>query len=336
MTEGRRNLNMYLPVYIIFLGIYLFASIIDPNFFTWGNNMNLFARITPLVFAGMAQTFVILTAGIDLSIGSIISLTNVIAASLPWVDTSQNIILWIFIPPLVGLSAGMFNGVIITRGGFPPLIVTLATGAIYKGISLFIMPEPGGSISLAVARKATGNLMGIIPSPLIIFLAVVFACHIILNRTDFGRSVYAIGGNETIAYQSGIPCTRIKTLAYGMSGLLGAFGGMFLSARIFSGDPLIGDPYLLNSIAVAVISGTSLAGGRGGVAGIIGGAYIFFLISNILNLLGISSFYQYVVRGLVLIAALTVTSLEISLDIKVLLRRIFHPSISTSTGEAEE
>src|SRR5512136_50170 len=162
MTAQQRNLRLYIPVYSIFLTIYLVACFIEPNFFTWNNNVNLFTRVTPLIFAGMAQTFVILTGGIDLSIGSIIGLTNVVAASLPWIDTPLNIILWFFIPPLIGLSMGLLNGVIITKGRFPPLIVTLATGTIWEGVTLFLMPEPAGSVSVSVATITTGTIFKLI------------------------------------------------------------------------------------------------------------------------------------------------------------------------------
>ncbi len=325
MTATQRDIGLYLPVYIIFLLIYIFACFLEPNFFTWNNNVNLFTRITPLIFAGMAQTFVILTGGIDLSIGSIIGLTNVIAATLPFVDTPYNILLWLFIPPLVGLSMGLLNGIIIAKGGFPPLIVTLATGAIWKGVSLFIMPVPGGSVSLSVAMNTTGLLFNKIPVPLIVLSASVFAFHGVLKRTPFGRSIYAIGGNEAVAYESGIPCSRVKIWVYGVCGLLSAFAGMFLSARMFSGDPLVGEPYILNSIAVAVIAGTGLMGGKGGVLGIIGGAYIFLLINNILNLLAISSFYQFVAKGLVLIIALAVTSSGATSDLGKILKDLVFP-----------
>lgn len=310
MTANQRNLRLYLPVYSILMLIYALACFIEPTFFTWNNNVNLFTRITPLIFAGMAQTFVLLTGGIDLSIGAIIGLTNVIAASLPYVGTPLNMLLWLLIPPLVGLIMGLVNGLIITKGGFPPLIVTLATGAIWKGVTLFIMPIPGGSVSLAIATHVNGMLFGIIPVPLLIFLGGVVIFHFVLTRTTFGRSIYAIGGNESVAYESGIACQTIKLWVYGFSGLLGAFAGMFLSAWMFSADPLVGEPYILNSIAVAVIAGTSLMGGRGGVAGIIGASYIFQLLSNILNLLAISTFYQFVAKGLVLIVALAWTSSE--------------------------
>jgi ribose transport system permease protein len=308
MTEKQRNLKLLVPVYAIFIFIYLLACFIEPTFFTWNNNVNLFTRITPLIIVGIAQTFVILTGGIDLSLGASIGLANVIAASLPFVDTSFNIVAWLLVPPLVGLAVGLVNGLIITRGGFPPLIVTLATGAIWKGVSLFILPEPGGSVSRGIVRTVAGSIAGILPVPLLVFLVMVFLFNTVLRHTAFGRSIYAVGGSETIAYESGIPCDRIKIGVYSLSGLLGGLAGMFLSAWMNSGDPLVGEPYILNSIAVAVIAGTSLAGGTGGIAGIIGGAYIFHLLNNILNLLAISTFYQYVARGLALIIALAITS----------------------------
>jgi ribose transport system permease protein len=208
----------------------------------------------------------------------------------------------------------------------------LATGAIWQGITLYIMPIPGGAISLSIARTVTGFILKMIPTPLIIFLVAVFIFNYILKRTAFGRSIYALGGNETIAYESGIPCTRVKIWVYGVSGLLGAFAGMFLSSWMFSADPLIGQPYILNSIAVAVIAGTSLAGGRGGIVGIIGGAYIFHLINNILNLLAISTFYQFVAKGLVLILALAITSSGATLNIRGLIRRYILPK-NKSTEE---
>jgi ribose transport system permease protein len=307
MTEKQRDLSLYLPVYLIAIVIYIIAGIVEPAFFTWNNNINLFTRITPLVLAGLAQTFVMLTGGIDLSIGSIISLTNVISVSLIFLNKLEYIIMWLFILPLLGLAMGLINGFIITKGGFPPLIVTLATGAIWQGVALIVMPIPVGEVDLSVSRALIGKVFNLIPSPLLIFLFFIFISYFILKKTEFGRSIYALGGNETIAYESGIPCKKIKFMAYGVSGILGAFTGLFISAWIFSGDALVGKSYTLNSIAVAVIGGVSLSGGKGGVLGIIGGVYIFLLISNILNLWGISTFYQYVVKGLIIIFAMIIS-----------------------------
>lgn len=326
MTESQRNLRLFLPVYIIAALIYLIACFLEPTFFTWGNNVNLFTRITPLVLVGIAQSYVILTGGIDLSIGAAIGLANVVAVSLPFVDTPANIILWLVIPPLVGLAVGFINGLIITRGGFPPLIVTLATGAIWQGVSLFILSQPGGDISNGIPSEVTGELFGFIPIPLIIIIVSIIVFQILLRRTNFGRSVYAIGGNELIALESGISIDRVKIGVYSLSGLIAGFAGMYLSSWMNSGDPLVGEPYVLNSIAVTVIGGTSLAGGTGGIIGVLGGAYIYHLINNILNLMAVSTFYQYVAKGLVLIIALAVTSSAGEVNFGESIKRFFRLS----------
>jgi ribose transport system permease protein len=321
MTEKQRDLRLLLPVYAIFLLIYIGACILEPTFFTWGNNVNLFTRITPLLLAGIAQTYVILTGGIDLSIGAIIALANAIAVSLPFVNTPTNIVLWLLVPAIAGLLVGLLNGLIITRGGFPPLIVTLATSQIINGICLFLLPQPGGKISHGLTNAVTGKLFGAIPIPLIILIVFFVIFYLILKHTSFGRSIYAVGGNETVALESGINANHVKVWVYGISGLLAGFAGIYLSAVMNSGDPLVGNPYILDSIAVAVIGGTSLAGGVGGVLGVLGAAYIYQLLNNILNLYAVSTFYQYVVKGLVLIMALAITSSGAGFQVKGIFRK---------------
>ncbi len=254
--------------------------------------------------------FVLLTGGIDLSIGAIIGITNVIAASMPFVDSPLNVVLWMTVPVIIGTLIGLSNGFIIAHWGFPPFIVTLATGTIWTGVTLFIMDVPGGDISMDIYRGVTGKLFNAVPIPLLIIIVAIVITRFILKDTVFGRSVYAIGGNKEIAKESGIPAKKIEIMVYGVSGLYAGLAGMFLSAMMVSADPLVGEPYVMNSIAVAVIGGVALTGGKGGVTGILGAAYIFFLIDNILNLLGVSTFYQYVAKGLVIIIALTITSLN--------------------------
>ncbi len=310
MRVQQRDRMMYIPVYVIAVLIYITACIIQPRFFTWANNVNLFTRITPLLLAGIAQMFVLLTGGIDLSVGAIIGLTNVVAASMPFVDTPANVVLWAIAPVAAGLAIGLSNGFIIANWGFPPFIVTLATSTVWTGVTLFVMDVPGGEISMSVYRTLTGKLFGAVPMPLLIIIAVILVTAFILKRTVFGRCVYAIGGNKEIAVESGIKAKKIEIMVYGVSGIYAALAGMFLSAMMISADPLVGDPYVMNSIAVAVIGGVALSGGRGGVTGILGAAYIFYLIDNILNLVGVSTFYQYVAKGLVIIIALTITSLN--------------------------
>ncbi len=314
MTERKRDLLLYLPVYGIMACIYITACILQPRFLSWTNNVNLFTRIAPLLLAGIAQMFVLLTGGIDLSIGAIIGITNVVAASLPFVGTPVNVVLWIVVPLLVGGAIGLSNGFIITRWGFPPFIVTLSTGTIWTGITLLLMEEPGGDIAIGIYRTLSGNFLGIVPMPLVIILVTIFGTFLILRKTVFGRSIYAVGGNRQIAEESGIPARRTEMMVYGVSGLYAGLAGIFLSAMMISADPLVGEPYIMNSIAVAVIGGVALTGGKGGVQGILGAAYIYYLIDNILNLVGVSTFYQYVAKGLVIILALAFTSLNSNPD----------------------
>lgn len=322
MTEKQRDLRLIIPVYVIFAIIYIGACFIEPTFFTWGNNVNLFTRIAPLVFVGIAQTYVVLTGGIDLSIGAVIGITNAIAVSMPFVNTPANVILWLIVPPMVGMLLGAINGWIITKGGFPPLIVTLATSQIIGGIGLFILSVPGGKITRGLSRAVTGKILHTVPTPLILIIVFLVIFYIILRYTSFGRSIYAIGGNELVAVESGLKPNRIKVWVYAISGLLAGFAGIYLSAVMNSGDPLVGEPYTMNSIAVAVIGGTSLIGGVGGILGILGGAYIYQLLNNILNLLAVSTFYQFVVKGLVLIIALAITSSGAGIKVRHLAGRV--------------
>lgn len=307
MTELRRDLRMYLPVYLVVIAVYVAASFLSDDFFTWPNNVNLFGRVAPLVLAGLAQTLVVLGGGLDLSIGSMISVTNVIAASLPYVGSPANLVLWAIVPPLAGMALGCINGLLIAPGRYPPFIVTLATSTSFLGLALLIMDQPGGQVADAVTFVESGTLLQV-PVPLIIIVATVAAGHIFLSRTRTGRSIYAMGGNEILAVQSGIRTARVRFITYALSGLLSGLAGAYMSARMFSGDPLIGDPYVMNSIAVAVIGGTSLVGGSGGALGLVGGAYIFYLIDNILNLMSINAFYQYIAKGGVLIVALAIST----------------------------
>lgn len=316
MTDKQRNLRIFVPVYVIFAIIYIYSAIADDAFLTWGNNVNLMQRIAPLILVAIGQTFVLISGGIDLSVGSIIGLSNVVAATLPYSDVPLNYGLWLVVPLLVASGAGMINGLLVAKAKFPPIIATLATSAVFQGAALFILSQPGGSVSIEAVNVTTGFLFGAVPIPLIIFLAAIAIAHIIVTRTQFGRSMYAIGGNPNIAFESGIAVQRITIRVYTLGGFFAGLAGLFLSARMFSGDPLVGQPYVLDSIAVSVIGGTSLFLGRGGVIGILGGAYVFRLLGNILNLLGVAAFYQYVIRGLVLIIALLVTSSDASTIIR--------------------
>ncbi len=264
--------------------------------------VNLLHRAVPLVAVGIAQSIVMLTAGIDLSVGSVVGLANVVAASLP-VNTGVDLILWFFFPLLIGIVVGFLNGVLIGFMGLPALVVTLAMGTISLGIALFIMPVPGGSVPIYIAQAFLGNL-GPVPVPLLIIVGIVLIMTFFLFWIRSGRDLFIVGESEKVAAEAGISVSRTKLKAYMLSGFWSAVAGLYLSCRMYSGDPLSGQSFLMDSILVGVLGGTSLLGGEGTMAGIIPAALLLLMIYNILNLMAIPTFYQFVVRGLILMVAL--------------------------------
>lgn len=262
----------------------------------------------PFIIVSFAQTLVILTSGIDLSVGAIISLSNVICAAL-MTDSPGGVLFAMVIALIAGVAVGLVNGIIITRGELQPIIVTLSTSAIVGGIALAILPNPGGKVNAGFAKALTGGIIGI-PVPLIIGIILTVLTWVLLNNTRFGNSVFAIGGNENAAYSTGIMVGRVKVLVYFLAGLLSAMAGVFLAAQMYSGDPTVGSNFTLKSITTVVVGGTSLAGGKGGIIGSIAGVFILVIINNILNLIGVPSFYQYILQGVILILALAIGSLR--------------------------
>ncbi|WHH58179.1 ABC transporter permease [Petroclostridium sp. X23] len=298
---------------IIFIYVFLFiliiiAGILDRDFLSTGNFVNLLTTALPFILASYAQTLVILTSGIDLSVGAIISLSNVLCAVLMGAGTLG------FLPGLVvaliaGTGAGFINGIIITKGRLQPIIVTLSTSAILGGVALAILPSPGGKINVGFARALDGDVLGI-PVALIVAIIVTALVWTLIKNTRFGRALYAVGGNENAAFSTGILIDKVKVLIYTLAGLLCALSGIFLSAQMYSGDPTVGLNFTMKSITTVVVGGTSLAGGKGSIIGSIAGVFILVIINNILNLIGVSSFYQYILQGVILIAALAISSLR--------------------------
>ena len=249
---------------------------------------------------------VIVTKGIDLSVGSVISLANVICAVL--MDNSPlGFVFGLLVALAAGAAAGFINGVIVAKGKLQPIIVTLATSSFYLGIVLWILPIPGGKVHTGFARAIDGDLARI-PVALIIGLMITFVMFILVYRTRYGNSVLAIGGNENAAFSTGIQINKVKIVTYTLAGMLSAVAGVLLATQMYSGDPTVGTSFTMKSITVAIIGGTSLAGGKGTVFGIISGVFILVIINNILNLIGLNSFYQYVFQGCILIFALAVSS----------------------------
>lgn len=260
----------------------------------------------PLALAAVGETFVILTNGIDLSIASIITLANVVVATFA---EHGNAPLGVAVALAIGAAAGLVNGLIVSYARIAPLIATLATSSIFLGIALLVLPHPGGSAP-GWLTTGTSDAIGSVPVAAIWLAVVAVGGWLLLRRTAFGIQLQALGGNESASLAAGIKVTRVRILAYVASGLCSALAGIVLAGLTQSGDPGIGTVYLLNGIAAVVIGGTSLAGGVGTIAGSVFGASALALVSAVLLVSGLSTDYQYIVTGVIVIGALLAHSLQ--------------------------
>ncbi len=303
----RKNSQLVI-IYAFLILLMVFVSFFSDSFFTERNLLNQVLSAFPLLMVALGQTLVILTGGIDLSLGPIVSFTNVLCVTLMNTESGLGWVPAVLAALAAGLVCGAFNGLMITKGRLAPIIVTLATTAIYEGGALFIMDKPGGSVHSAFRRFMTRGLEGYFP--LLLFLLLLFAVRVITNRSAYGKALRALGGNENAAYSTGIKVERVKFAAYAMAGVLAAVAGIFLSARMNSGDATVGKNFSMNAITATVVGGTAMTGAVGDPLGTIAGVFIITIINNMLNLFGVSSFYQYICQGVILIAALSLSALR--------------------------
>ena len=278
--------------------------IATPYFATTTNLANVAEQsaVTGVIAIGM--TCVILTGGIDLSVGSIVALAGVV---IGWaLQHDVPIVIALMLGALAGIVAGAVNGIMITRGKLPPFIATLGMMSVARGAALMISDgRPISGFPGTVRLLATGRPLGI-PVPVLLMLALYAAAYVMLTRTVLGRYLYAIGGNEEASAMAGIHVERYKTITYVLSGLSASICAMLLVARLDSAQPVAGMGYELDAIAAVVIGGTSLLGGSGSVIGSLIGALIMSVLRNGLNLLGVSSYLQQVAIGVVIIAAVLI------------------------------
>lgn len=275
--------------------------ILTPYFLTVSNLLNIAEQTAIIAIIAAGMTFVIITAGIDLSVGSVLAFSGVVMASLMQAGVPLPIAL--LAGPLVGFGCGALNGLLITAGKLPPFIATLGMMSVARGAALlFTEGRPISGFSESFRFLATGKLIGI-PVPVIIMLAVFAAAHFVLTKTKLGRYTFAIGGNEEATILSGVNVRLYKIMVYGLCSGLSALAAILLTARLNSAQPIAGMMYELDAIAATVIGGTSLIGGEGNVFGTLVGALIIGVLRNGLNLLSISSFTQQIVIGLVIIVA---------------------------------
>ena len=278
--------------------------ILSPHFLTISNLLNIAQQTSINAIIAVGLTFVIITAGIDLSVGSIMAFSGVVLASA--LNAGIPIPIAIIIGLAVGLLCGLINGILITHGHLPPFISTLGMMSVGRGAALLYTDgRPISGFSQEFRLLATGEILHI-PTPVVLMVMIYIIAHIILTKTKFGRYTYAIGGNEEAAILSGVRVKFYKSMVYGFCGLLSGLAAIILTARLNSAQPIAGIMYELDAIAATVIGGTSLMGGEGRVVGTLIGALIMGVLRNGLNLLGVSSFIQQTVIGAVIIIAVLI------------------------------
>lgn len=306
--KKNNSLKELLIKYKSLLGLVLLiavVSILNPAFLSAKNIMNILRQtsVNAVIAAGM--TFVILTGGIDLSVGSILGISGAVCASL--LVSGQNVVVAVISALVVGAIVGFLNGFIISKGKLQPFIATLATMTVLKGLTLVYTngnPITLGSNELAMSfgKIGGGTILGI-PTPAMIMIVVFMVCYYILHNTRIGRYTYALGSNEEATKLSGLNTDKIKIWVYTMSGILASVAGIIITSRLYSAQPTAGSGYELDAIAAVVLGGTSLNGGKGKITGTIVGALIIGVLSNALNILDVSSYYQTMVKGAVILLA---------------------------------
>ncbi len=312
MTATLKNTRNFLfnnIVLVVFFFMIIFAGFSSRNFYTYTNIINILNQVSYLGIIACGMLFVILTSGIDLSVGSILALSSIIIAvnlenlghSLPY-----SILLAVF----AGAAAGLISGFLVAKANIAPFVVTLAMMTIGRGVALII--SKGRPILVSNDFLANFALMGVlgIPAPVIVLAVFVVFSWFILQKTVIGRIIIAIGSNETATEYAGIKVSLYKIFVYVYSGIACGISSIILVSRTGVGSPILGEGLELDTIAAVVIGGASLAGGKGKVLNTVLGALILGIISNIMNLLGIPGYNQRVVKGLIILAAVLAESLK--------------------------
>eukprot|EP00119_Amphimedon_queenslandica_P006501 XP_011407475.1 PREDICTED: uncharacterized protein LOC105314798 [Amphimedon queenslandica] len=282
----------------------LVGSLVSDRFFTALNFSNVQDQMVALALIALAQTFVILSGGIDLSYSGMLGLLCVIFAALAG-ETSGSLIVALAVVLALGAALGAINGVITAYSAIHPLVVTLATATILGGAALLHSKQPGGSVPLFFEELAYERIQGV-PYGTLLALGLYCASALILARTRFGTRLYAIGDNERAAALSGVPVRRTKVVVYTLSGFLAGVTAIYLTARFGVGDPRAGVGFDLRSITPVIVGGTLLAGGYGGVVGTFLAVILLSLLANMLNFMNVSGFYQWIVEGVIIIVAVSV------------------------------
>lgn len=294
------------PAVVLVILFVIYASI-QPSVFTLLQFNTLTTEAAAVAIAAAGGTLVVLAGGFDLSVGQVLSLINVLIATKIGTSIGGQVLM-VPIALAVGGAVGAINGGLVNFLRIPSIVATLAMSFLWGGVALLILRQPGGAVPVDFVSWFTGNLGDAIPTPLVIVLIVV-ALWLVLKRTPLGRAIYAIGGDPGAAEANGVRVRAVSMAAYTLAGVLYGLAGVILTAQSASGDPGVGGPLLLTVFAAMVVGGTVFGGGKGDVVGSIIGAYILYLIADVLFALGVSSFYTNIFNGSVLLLAVIAGSL---------------------------
>lgn len=284
-------------------------AVLQPNLLTLPVIRSNLATFLPLIAAAVGQAIIVLSGGIDLSAGGIITLVNVVLVSLAGVwgaESGWGTLAAVLVSLLVAVAAGLLNGLLVASLRLQAIVATFATNFVWMGLALAVLPVPGGQAPVPLYRLYRASVLGI-PSVVLLLLLVILL-WLILKESRLGRFLYAVGGHARAAFASGLPVARVRMLSYGLGALFFGLAGVFLTADIASGDPLIGSPLTMNTIAAVVIGGTPLAGGAGGAGGGVVGAIVLGLVRNIIFFANVPPFYQDFISGLIIIVALALAA----------------------------
>lgn len=328
-------LLLKLRTLIALFGVVLFFSLAAPNFVSAANLLIIAKHVAINAFLAIGMTFVIITGGIDLSVGSVVGLAGMVAGylilhgiDLSGIDVGYT--LYFNVPEImlitlaVGVAVGAVNGLLITRLNVAPFIATLGTLYVARGIAL--LSSDGATFPNLVGNPdhgttgfpalGAGSLAGI-PYSIWILIVLSLVAAYIAARTPLGRHIYAVGGNERAAQLSGVKVARVKMFVYMFSGFCAAVAGLVISSQLVAAHPATGETFELNAIAAAVLGGTSMSGGRGRIAGTIVGAFVIGILSDGLVMMGVSSFWQIVIKGLVIIGAVVIDQVQQRMEARI-------------------
>ena len=310
-----QQMDGVLTIYGLLLVVFAVMCLVSESFRSLYNITNLITQCVPLACVALGQTLVIISGGIDMSVGSTISVCTCVAAKLMNTDSPAQVAFGAAAVVLTGVAVGLINGAGINFAKVPPMITTLCTSTALSGVALWILPMAGGKVNSDFARFVYRKWT-IVSFPLIVMLVLFLVMRTLLNRTRTGVDIYAIGRDPRIAKTMGVNVRAASMKTYLLCGLCAGITGLLLACRMRVGDPTCGTVYSMDSITAAVVGGTSMAGGVGLLSGTVAGAFLIGMLSNIMNSLAVNQFYQYVVKGGLLVLAMVIYSVSKLMEVK--------------------